>query len=134
MSTIVWVALGGALGSVSRYLVAVGMLPFAQRAGVALPVWTLTVNLVGCFFVGLLASVLRARAPVPGPELSVPLALLQVGFLGGFTTFSAFGLETVDLARAGAWPLALSYVLLHLVGGVVLCGAGMALGAVLSQR
>jgi CrcB protein len=97
----VWVALGGALGSVARF--AVGGLT-ARLAGTAFPWGTLLVNTTGSFAIGVLAGLLTAdgRAIVTGDAR----AFLMVGVLGGFTTFSSFSLETLELARRGAWGAA----------------------------
>jgi CrcB protein len=108
------VAAGGAAGSVARYLVAL----FAARAfGTALPWGTLAVNVVGSFAIGWLAGVLSRSAS----DLARPLLLS--GFLGGFTTFSAFALETMTLPR----PAAILYVALSLAGSLAACAAGLSL-------
>lgn len=107
------IAAGGAAGSVARY--AVGVL--AQRAIPSdLPLGTLAVNIVGGFLIGLLAELLTADVP--------PMwrPLLITGFLGGFTTFSAFALETVNMAK----PLGLLYVGLSVIGSLAACWAGIA--------
>ena len=84
--TFLQVALGGALGSMARY----GVNILAGRV-TGLPLGTLTVNIAGCFAMGLLASVLALRG---GQHLA---PLLLTGVLGGFTTFSAFSLDTLTL-------------------------------------
>ncbi len=92
--TYVWVALGGALGSVARYACSVGA---ARWLGAAFPWGTLFVNVAGSFAIGLLAALVAADGrPALGSDAR---AFLLVGVLGGFTTFSSFSLETLD-ARA----------------------------------
>ena len=92
MRALILVALGGALGSMARY--GVGM-ALAAWAGLSFPFGTLVVNVLGCFLIGL--------ALAAGWGAEHPLRLLLVtGFLGGFTTFSAFGGETIELMRAAA--------------------------------
>lgn len=89
------VFIGGGLGALSRWAVALALGP---RAVVPFPWATLIVNVAGCFVLGLLAALFAGRLP-----LSPPLRLgLTTGFLGGLTTFSTFGHETVRLLFEGA--------------------------------
>lgn len=97
------IAAGGALGSVARYLVVAQM---TRWFGFNFPWGTLTVNVVGGLTIGILAELMALKWSV-SPELR---AFLIVGILGGFTTFSAFSLETIGLAQNGAVILALLYV------------------------
>jgi CrcB protein len=100
--TLLLIALGGAVGSVSRY--AVGTLVQRGAQG-AFPVGTLTVNVVGCILAGILAKAFM------NVQVNADMrALLIVGFCGGFTTFSAFGLEVMVMARGGEWMRATAYV------------------------
>ena len=95
--TYLYVALGGALGSVARYAVSLGA---ARWLGAAFPWGTLIVNVAGSFAIGLLAALVTSDGrPVLGADTR---AFVMVGILGGFTTFSSFSLETLNLARAGA--------------------------------
>ena len=107
------VALGGALGSVLRYGLSAFMATGGGLYGV-FPVGTLFVNCVGCIAAGILAS-WGERSGLLTADLR---QLLFSGFLGGFTPFSAFGLETVLLLRGGEFWLASIYVLASVVGGV----------------
>jgi CrcB protein len=91
-----------------------------RLAGHAFPLGTLAVNLLGCFAVGLLAAALSG--PLPLRE-EYRLAL-TVGLLGGFTTFSAFGLETFYLASGGHTRLAVANVLLSVIIGLAAVWAG----------
>ena len=116
----VWwaVAAGGALGSVLRYGVAVAM----RGLGAGLPWWTLLVNVLGSFAIGLFAQLAASRG---WPE---PLRIgLMTGLLGGFTTFSAFSLETLALLREQPGS-ALLHVGLHLLLGLSACALGLWLG------
>jgi CrcB protein len=111
------VAAGGAAGSVARYLVSIGAvgLGFSSFWG------TLAVNVAGSFMIGLLAELFVRE--------TVPLALrplLITGFLGGFTTFSAFSLEVVALWREGI-PYALVYVAASVMLSVAACLGGVML-------
>ena len=101
---VVLVAAGGAAGSVARYFVG-----FAAAAwlGSGFPSGTLFVNVIGSLLMGIAASLLAARTSLQG-ELK---ALLMAGFLGGFTTFSAFSLDLVTLAERDAWMSTFVYLL-----------------------
>jgi fluoride exporter len=118
MKHLLLVGAGGFFGSILRYLVSEAM---ARRAEGKFPVGTLTVNLVGCLLIGVLAG-MAARRDILSAEMRL---LLVTGFLGGFTTFSAFGLETVSLLRRGKWGLAMLYVGVSVVVGVALTALGM---------
>ena len=119
------VAVGGAAGSVLRYW----MSGVAQRSGPATGAWsvfpfgTLAVNVLGCLIIGALAEIGERRGPLT-PETR---ALLMVGFLGGFTTFSAFANETVAVWRSGAGAVAVANVVLSVATCVVavLIGRGL---------
>ena len=100
------IAVGGALGSVARYLCALATL---SLLGPAFPWGTLSVNVAGSFLIGLYATLTE-----PDGRLFVSPTMRQGvmgGFCGGFTTFSIFSLETIRLLEAGQWPLAAGYVL-----------------------
>ncbi len=115
-------ALGGALGALARW--AIGEVVPSSPGG--WPWATLLVNLTGCLLLGALLAVLAARSPEP----SWARPFLGVGVLGGYTTYSTFAVEVVDLVDGGAPVLAAGYVLLSVVGGVV----AVALGAVTVRR
>jgi CrcB protein len=116
---VLWVALGGALGSVGRY----GLGSWVQRAsGSAFPWGTMAVNLVGSLLIGFLMVWLR----VSGGSTNLRMFLI-VGVLGGFTTFSAFGWETVTLLQEGSWGRAALYALGSLILGVLAVLLGIAL-------
>ena len=103
---------GGAIGSVLRYLVSGWV---QDRSGsIAFPYGTTAVNLSGCFVMGFLAWLVEARS-LFSPETR---AFLLIGLLGGFTTFSTFGNETLNLVRNGRVELAMLYVGAHVIAGV----------------
>jgi fluoride exporter len=109
---ILLVGIGGFLGSILRYLLG----GYAQQLSrsVSFPYGTLAVNLLGCFVIGLLAELAEAR----GVFSAESRALVFVGLLGGFTTFSAFGNETMNLLRDGETLPALANVAAHVVIGL----------------
>jgi CrcB protein len=116
------VALGGAVGAASRYLVDIAV---TNRLGDRLPWGTLAVNLLGSAAFGLLTGLAAATPDDLG-------ALLGVGFCGAFTTASALAWETVALAERG-WPLrAVANLGLSVVLGLALAAAGLAIGLSLS--
>jgi len=114
------IAVGGGLGSVARCLVAREM---ERCLGNFLPYGTLVVNVLGSLALGWLATVFLAR-----PEINIALRLgIAVGFLGAFTTFSAFSLESVQLMLNGAvWRAALN-VAANTVVCLGMCYLGMQL-------
>ena len=114
------VAVGGALGALARYGVQLG-LPHSPGAW---PWATVAVNLTGCLLIGLLLAVLLARAP-DHPWLR---PFLATGVLGGYTTFSTFSVDAVQLVEAGRWPLAVAYVLLSVLGGLAAVVLGLGVG------
>src|SRR5262245_8382108 len=117
--TYLWVALGGALGSVARYACSGAAV---RWLGAGFPYGTLFVNVAGSFTIGLLAALVASDGrPLLGADAR---AFVLVGVLGGFTTFSSFSLETLELARSGAVGAASANVLLSLV----LCLGGAWLG------
>lgn len=117
---ILLVAAGGALGSVARY--GVGKLLGPQLTA-TVPWQTFIVNATGAFIIGLL---LVAAARLGWPGWWRPL--LAVGVLGGYTTFSSFALETVELAMRGSWGIAAAYSLGSLTTGLLAAAAGILLG------
>jgi CrcB protein len=114
------VALGGALGASGRYVLSSTL---QALLGEGFPWGTLGVNLLGSFLLGLLFAAVQREA-IP-PEFQ---ALLAVGVLGSFTTFSTFSLETLSLLQEGAWGRALIYAF----GSLLLGLAGVALGVSLA--
>lgn len=114
------VGAGGAAGALSRF--ALGNLVHG-RLGTGFPYGTLLVNLLGSLLIGFLYFWLLNRFSVDA-ELR---GLLIVGFLGAFTTFSAFSIETLILLEQGAWLKVATYVTLSMVGCVAAAGAGMLL-------
>lgn len=118
-----WIAIAGALGSLSRYLVGAGVNRLlAHRSPI--PAGTLLVNLLGSLLMGLVVGALMSRSESPTrAQLAV-----TVGFLGGFTTYSAFALETVILIEKREIGATLAYVGLTLFLAGLACFAGLYLG------
>ncbi len=112
MTNILLVGIGGFIGSVLRYL-ASGYVQQATKS-VGFPYGTLAVNVVGCFVIGFLAQLAEGR----GVFTSEARAFVFIGILGGFTTFSSFGNETLNLARDSQMMSALANVGANVVIGL----------------
>ncbi len=112
LRTLFLIGTGGFIGSILRYLVST----YAQQLSksIQFPFGTLTVNIVGCALVGFLAELADQRGVITGETR----AFLIVGILGGFTTFSAFGNETMNLLRNGELWLAGGNILGHTILGL----------------
>lgn len=120
MRAALFVALGGAVGSVARWAVTGWVQQWTRST---LPWGTFVVNATGSFAIGLLVTLALERAVIaPTTRL-----LLVTGVLGGYTTFSAFSYETLALLRDGQWPAAAGYALGSLVVGVAAAFAGAAI-------
>ncbi|MFT4114734.1 fluoride efflux transporter CrcB [Silvibacterium sp.] len=112
-----WIALGGALGSLARYLVGLWIY---ERMGTRFPYGTFVINLTGCFLIGFALTYFDARMNLsPAWRMAIP-----VGFIGAYTTFSTFEYETLRLAQNGQAGMALLYI----AGSVILGYAGVWLG------
>lgn len=111
-----YVALGGALGAVLRYLTGLGVM---RLAGAGFPLGVVTVNIVGSFLMGLFVVMAERKGLL---HLS---PLVMTGILGGFTTFSAFSLEAVSLFEKGATSAAALYVALSVVASIAALCLGL---------
>ncbi|MEJ0025349.1 MAG: fluoride efflux transporter CrcB [Rhizomicrobium sp.] len=114
----IYVMIGGALGSLARYLVSVLALPVSRD----LPWGTIGINIAGSFVIGFFGTLTLAQGRFPVSE-NMRL-FVMVGVCGGFTTFSSFSLQTLDLLRGGAVVRAG----LNIVLSVALCVAAVAMG------
>jgi fluoride exporter len=118
-SVAIAVLIGGAIGSLLRLLVGAAI---QQRVGLAFPVGTLVINVTGSLLLGfIMRFALDTTAVTP-----VVRALLTTGFCGGYTTFSTFSFETVDLVREGLYARAGAYVASSVVLGLVAAFTGFA--------
>jgi fluoride exporter len=114
---LILIAIGGALGSVARYLFSTFVL---RATGSLFPAGTFAVNAVGCFTFGVIAGAAEQRVAIP-PEMR---AFLLIGVLGGFTTFSSYAFESFTLIRDGQ----LLWASVNLAGQVVIGVIGVAVG------
>lgn len=123
---LLWIAAGGALGAVSRYLVASSVLKWA---GKPFPYGTLSVNLLGSLVIGM-AYVWLVQQEWGSEHHK---HLIMVGFLGAFTTFSTFSLESVGLLEQQRWAAAFAYITSSLAGCMLATVIGMWLARQLSN-
>jgi len=121
---LVWLMVGGAVGTYLRYLI--GRWFASYPWGQAFPWGTMFINVSGSFILGAAAVIILERLP---PEQQQWYLLIGTGFCGGYTTFSTFELETYRLVRDGAWQLAL----LNVFGSVIAGFVGVLLGVVLAS-
>ncbi|MBS3738927.1 fluoride efflux transporter CrcB [Mesohalobacter halotolerans] len=115
LQNLLWIFIGGGLGSVFRYLVSKSLNPLFNT----LFVGTLTVNIIGSFIMGLLLA-LESKTIIQNPLY----LYLTVGFCGGFTTFSAFASENLRLIKTGEYTQALIYSLISVIAGIISAGIG----------
>jgi len=121
MITALWIAAGGAVGTLARYGLA-GVINQSSH-----PWGTVTVNLVGSLALGVLIGVWEG-----GPPADYQLAI-TIGVLGGFTTFSTFALDTLGLWERGDGGVALLTVVVSVIGGLAAAIAGLAVGRMMSS-
>jgi fluoride exporter len=129
MSNLLWISLGGALGTAARVLLAGWVQRNAGAFGTTLPLGTIAVNVIGSFLLGVLMQVGLDRVGQGGEPSTLRLAL-GTGVLGGFTTYSTFNYETLALFEDGAPVLAWVNLGSTLVG----CLAASAVGVMLGRR
>lgn len=118
MTSYLWVAAGGALGSVARH----GLSGMVDQRWETFPWGTMAVNVSGCVVIGVLAALSEPDGRwLVSSELR---QFLMIGVCGGYTTFSSFSLQTLNLVRDGEWLYAAANIILS----VVLCLVGVWLG------
>lgn len=120
MRTAMWIGIAGFFGSVARYAVSGA----ASRVNESFPWGTFVVNVTGSFVLGLLVASFANRATVD-PDLRIAVT---VGFLGAYTTFSTFALETFDLAETRAWGWATTNVALSITASLAAVWLGTLAG------
>jgi CrcB protein len=124
MRTILLIAIGGGVGAIFRYLFARSV---QSLFGFTFPYGTLAVNITGSFLIGLLSWILFSRISIQSQDLR---ALLIVGLLGGFTTFSSFSLEAIDLLENREFFKTAFY----LIFSVILCCFATWCGLILGRK
>lgn len=124
MNHLLAVAVGGAFGAVSRYLISGWVARFTQES--AFPWGTLMVNFTGSFLLGLMMGLGGAGRLLLPPTVRL---VLGVGLLGAFTTFSTFSFETIEALRIGDYRVAIGNVVISVVTALAACWLGLELGA-----
>lgn len=104
------VGIGGFIGTVCRYLI--GLIPVKISNG--FPIKTLAINIAGAFLIGLIAAIAAKNKSIP-PQI---ILMLRVGVCGGFTTFSTFAYESVDLIKSGGLAAAACYIGISILLGI----------------
>ena len=112
MLNLVYVGAGGFLGSIGRNLL--GGTVYQIFPNLNFPAGTAVVNVLGCFLIGFISGLAEVRSLL-SPEMRI---FILIGLLGGFTTFSTFGFETVALLRDGSFLTALANVLFQVIVGI----------------
>jgi CrcB protein len=120
-----FIALGGALGSIARYVVGVGV---SDRLGIRFPYGTLLINISACAIIGFSLEILNRHTNF-NPALRY---LIPIGFVGAYSTFSTFEWEIFSNLRSGAFWIALLYVAASLVFGLIAVALGSSLGRAVS--
>jgi CrcB protein len=125
MLSYLYVAIGGAIGSVARYWLS-GLVASSKFFGQSFPWGTIIVNITGCFIIGLFNSLTVSEGRMAAsPDFRT---FFMIGICGGYTTFSSFRLQTLTLAQDGEWLYAAGNVLIS----VVMCLLGVWLGHLLA--
>jgi len=125
----IWVALGGAVGSVARYWLN-GVI--STRYGETFPLGTIVVNVSGSFVIGVLGALTLPEGRLNAETRTLTTQLLMIGVCGGFTTFSSFSLQTLNLVREREWLYAGGNVLLSVILCLVATWLGYLLGSVIN--
>jgi CrcB protein len=120
-----FIAFGGALGSVARYVVGTSV---SNRLGIRFPFGTLAINLSACLLIGLSMEILNRHTDL-NPALRY---LIPIGFIGAYSTFSTFEWEVFSNLNSGAFWTAILYVAVSLVFGLIAVALGAALGRAVS--
>src|SRR5258708_3265257 len=129
LSAYLWVALGGALGSVSRFWLNGIISAKFSEAAATFPLGTLLINVTGSFLIGIFAALTIPEGRMDSQSRAFATQFLMIGICGGYTTFSSFSLQTLNLLRDREWLYAGGNVILS----VVLCMIAVWLGYLLGS-
>jgi len=129
MLAYLWVAIGGALGSMARY--GLGGL-VSEKFGQSFPWGTLVINVTGSFVIGILGALTAPEGKMTPQSRALAIQLLITGVCGGYTTFSSFSLQTLNLLRDREWFYAGGNVLLSVTLCMIAVWLGYLLGSMLN--
>jgi CrcB protein len=125
-----WVALGGAFGSVARFWIN-GLI--SEKTGATFPWGTLTINVTGSFIIGILGALAIPEGRLDSSTRQFATQFLMIGVCGGYTTFSSFSLQTLNLVRDREWLYAGGNILLSVVLCLLAVWLGYLLGSTFSS-
>jgi CrcB protein len=125
-----WVALGGALGSVARFWVN-GLV--SAKFGATFPWGTLAINVTGSFVIGVIGALAIPEGRLDSPTRQFAVQFLMIGICGGYTTFSSFSLQTLNLLREREWLYAGGNVILSVVLCMIAVWLGWLIGSMFSS-
>ena len=125
-----WVAIGGALGSVGRFWLS-GLI--ASRFGETFPFGTLIVNVTGSFLIGIFAALAIPEGRLDPQSRTFATQFLMIGICGGYTTFSSFSLQTLNLLRDREWLYASGNVILSVILCMIAVWLGWLLGSIFNS-
>ena len=130
MITYLWIAIGGALGSVGRYWLS-GLV--ANRFGETFPWGTLVINVTGSFVIGIIGALASPEGRMDSQSRAFATQFLMIGVCGGYTTFSSFSWQTLRLLQDREWLYAGGNVILSVILCMVAVWLGYALGSAMSS-
>jgi fluoride exporter len=130
MLAYLWVAIGGALGSVARFWVN-GLI--SEKFGATFPWGTLTINVMGSFVIGIIGALAIPEGRMDSPSRQFATQFLMIGICGGYTTFSSFSLQTLRLMQDRQWLYAGGNVILSVALCMIAVWLGWLLGAMFNS-
>jgi fluoride exporter len=130
MLAYLWVAIGGALGSVARFWVN-GLV--SEKFGATFPWGTLTINVMGSFVIGIIGALAIPEGRMDSSSRQFATQFLMIGVCGGYTTFSSFSLQTLNLLRDREWLYAGGNVILSVIFCMIAVWLGWLLGTMLNS-
>jgi CrcB protein len=129
LKSYIWVGIGSAIGGMSRFWVSRVV---AEAVGEKFPWGTIVINVSGSFVIAILAALTLPEGRLNTSRIVIT-QLLMVGVCGGYTTFSSFSLQTLNLAREGQWLWAGGNILISVVACLIACWLGFMLGEILNK-
>jgi CrcB protein len=130
MITYLWIAIGGAVGSVGRFWLS-GLV--ANRFGETFPWGTLVINVTGSFVIGIIGALASPEGRMDSPSRAFATQFLMIGVCGGYTTFSSFSWQTLRLLQDREWLYAGGNVILSVILCMIAVWFGYALGSAMSS-